>query len=164
MALPTLAVLVTLGMAAAPTLTVKIISGKLEFGANVAALVQVTRLPTALQVQSVPMALTNPKPAGKLSVTVTVPALVDGPRLRTVNTYCPFKPTVKIPRWRLAMVKSAFGVKASVSLAVLLLKSESVTSVGTTKLAVLTKLLVAALERLAVNVNTALELAAKFRV
>ncbi len=47
------------------------------------------------------------KPAGKLSVTVTVPLVGALPRLLTVSVYCwPTSPWVKLPLWLFWMVRS----------------------------------------------------------
>ncbi len=51
------------------------------------------------------------KPAGKLSVTVTVPLVAALPTLLTVIVYCwPTSPWVKLPLWLFRMVRSEMGV------------------------------------------------------
>src|SRR5204863_1467852 len=75
----TLAVFVTLGTAAAPTVTVNVIAGAEAPAAMVfpAGRVQVTACPTALQaVHPVPVPETKVSPAGKVSVTVITLVLV----------------------------------------------------------------------------------------
>jgi hypothetical protein len=65
-----LAVLVTLGAAAAPTPTTSEIGWPMPDAAITVELVHVTAAPTAEQVQPVPVALTNVRPVGKLSIIV----------------------------------------------------------------------------------------------
>ena len=62
------------------------------------------------------------------------------------------------------MLKSLFGVTESVSVAALLVGFGSRIPLGTFRLAVLTRFPVASLERLALSLNTRLELAGKFTI
>ena len=75
----TVAVLDTLGAAAASTVTVRVIAGAEAFAAMVLAAgrTQVTTCPAAVQlVHPVPVPDTNVKPAGSVSVTVMLLAVV----------------------------------------------------------------------------------------
>src|SRR5688572_31885286 len=82
----TVAVLVTDGTAAAPTATVSAIC-RLPPGPIGPGVVQVTCWPAALQVQPGPTALTKLSPAGRVSVTVTTPAVALPPTFWTVSVY-----------------------------------------------------------------------------
>ena len=81
----TLAEFVTLGAAAAPTPAVSVIALVPPLAAMDVALVQVTSWPTAEQLHPTPVPETNVSPAGRLSVTVTVPAVAARPLLVTVS-------------------------------------------------------------------------------
>jgi hypothetical protein len=70
----TVAVLVTLAEALAATLTVSMIGGWLAPGARTSLRVHVTVAPT-VQVQPEPVAAVAVSPAGKVSLTVTVPVV-----------------------------------------------------------------------------------------
>ena len=78
------AVLVTLAGAVAETLAVTVMAAKLLPAETTAVLVQVTVWPETPQLQFVPLALMLLKAAGKVSVTVTVPAVELPPELVTV--------------------------------------------------------------------------------
>jgi len=83
----TLAVLVTGELASAVALTVTVRVMVLALGAPMLigpGFVQVTTCPAALQVQLVPAPLTNPSPAGSVSVTVIAPVVAAVPMLVTV--------------------------------------------------------------------------------
>ena len=84
--LATVAELVTLLGAAAPTATVKTMLAKLApLASELVLLVQVTFWPAAEQVQPLPVPDTNVRPAGKVSVTVNGPLAGCGPLLRTAR-------------------------------------------------------------------------------
>ena len=104
----TVATLVTLGTAATPTPTIKVMG--LPF-APTAAIgvtdVQVTFCPTAAHVQPTPVPDTNVKPAGSGSVTVTVPAVAAVPLLAGVMVYVPLRPTMKSPTCDFASARFA---------------------------------------------------------
>src|SRR5262245_24115914 len=82
----TVAVLVTLGTAAAPTLTVNVIV-LVALAASGPALVQVTTWPTAEQGQPVPVPDTNVSPVGKVSPIVIVPVVSVLPTLVTTSHF-----------------------------------------------------------------------------
>ena len=66
-------------------------------------------LPTTVveQFQPVPVGIeATVKPVGRLSVTVIVPLVAKVPGLLAVKVYVPLTPTVKLPLWVLAMVRS----------------------------------------------------------
>jgi len=82
--LATVAVLVTLGAAAAPTATVSVIAGRVAPLATGPAVVQVTAWPEALHVQPVPVPETYVSPEGKVSLTVMGPLALCGPLFVTL--------------------------------------------------------------------------------
>ena len=64
------------------------------------ATVQVTTCPEALQFQPVPLAEAKEKPAGSVSVTVTVLSSRSEPAaLDTLMVYWPVCPATKVPEW-----------------------------------------------------------------
>jgi hypothetical protein len=81
----TLAVLVTLGIAAAPTLTVKVMVLLPLLPAMGPAFVQVTTCALAEQLQPVPVPETKPRPVGNVSLTVIAPVVAVLPTLVTVK-------------------------------------------------------------------------------
>src|SRR5215212_6706017 len=81
----TVAVLVTLGAAAAPTATVSVMAGSVVPLVMGPERVQFTVPEEFEQVQPVPVAETEAGPAGRVSVTVMVPAADCGPPLTTVS-------------------------------------------------------------------------------
>src|ERR1700746_2378295 len=105
----TLAVLVTLGTAAAPTLTVKVMLLLPLFPAMGPAFVQVTTCALAARLHTVPVPLTKPSPVGSVSVTVIPPVVAVFPTLVTVKVYTPLVPTVKLPVWLLPIARSITG-------------------------------------------------------
>jgi hypothetical protein len=96
---PPLAVaeLVTVAGAFAATLTVRVIGVPAAPAAMTVALVQVTIWPEAPQVQPVPLAALNVRPAGRVSVTVMVPDVATLPVLLTAIVYIPVAPVTKDP-------------------------------------------------------------------
>jgi hypothetical protein len=69
-------------------------------------LVQVAVCAEPLQVQPVPVAASNVKPAGSVSVTVIAPVVADVPPLLTAITYVPVAPIVKLPEWLFAIAST----------------------------------------------------------
>ena len=59
-------------------------------------------------------------PAGKLSLTVVVPVLLDGPLFETVMVYWPLPPAVKVAEAVFVIARSKLAEMLSVSVAVLL--------------------------------------------
>ena len=84
-AVDTLAVLVTEGTAAAPTLTVRVMLLVSLFPASGPAFVQVTTCALAEQLHPVPVPLTKPSPVGSVSLTVIAPLVCVLPTLVTVR-------------------------------------------------------------------------------
>lgn len=84
--------------------------------------------------------------AGKVSVTVVVPVVLDGPAFDTVMVYWPLPPAVKVAEAVLVMARSKVELTVSVSVAVLLVVFGSVALV---MVAVLTMVPVAVGEMLA---------------
>ena len=80
----TVAVFVTLGAAAAPTVTVSVMAFIVAPLATGPALVQVTTPLALLQVQPVPVAETYVSPAGRVSFTVMGPLALCGPLFTTL--------------------------------------------------------------------------------
>ena len=78
----TVAVFITLGTAAAATLTVNVIV-LMALAANGPAFVHVTTCPAALQFQPWPVPDTKPSPAGNVSLTVIAPVVGVLPTLVT---------------------------------------------------------------------------------
>src|ERR1700739_2055291 len=81
----TLAVLVTEGTAAAPTLTVRVMVLLALFPARGPAFVQVTTCALAEQLHPVPVPETKPSPLGSVSLTVIAPVVAVLPTLVTVR-------------------------------------------------------------------------------
>ncbi len=121
------AVLVTLGAAAAAGRTVSVIALALVPPAAITvALVQTMRVPPttlspaagvfAVHVQPVPAAETNVRPAGRLSVTVYVPTVGALPSvLLTAIVYAPFTPTAKVEFAVLVICRSGLGVTVTLA-------------------------------------------------
>jgi hypothetical protein len=103
-AAPPLAVaeFVTEAGALAATFTISAIGFPVAPAAIAVALVHVTVCPAALHVQPVPVAALNVKPAGNVSVTVTVPDVATFPELLTEIEYVPVVPFAKDPLCDLA--------------------------------------------------------------
>jgi len=95
-AVETVAVLVTLGTAAAPTPTVSVIA-LLAFAAIGPALLHVTACPDAVQPQPDPDAETKLKPVGRVSITVIEAVVAAVPTLLTDRVYVALFPTTKSP-------------------------------------------------------------------
>jgi hypothetical protein len=118
----TVAEFVTEGNAAAATATVTVIAGAvvapaIEARVQVAVLLPITVL---VQVQPVPVGVAaTVKPAGKLSVTVTVALVAVLAALFTVIVYVPLTPTVKFPACVLLICSSGAPVIESESVALL---------------------------------------------
>src|SRR5439155_101924 len=66
----------------------------------------VTMAPLSEMFQPAPAALTNVSPAGSVSRRETVPDVGAVPRLRTVNAYDAFWPTVNATEWCLSRLRS----------------------------------------------------------
>src|SRR4051794_37734686 len=81
----TVAVFVTLGAADAPTATVSVMAGRIVPLVTGPERVQVTVPLAFVQVQPVPVAETYVSPAGRVSVTVIVPAADCGPLFLAVS-------------------------------------------------------------------------------
>ena len=101
----TLALLVTLGLAAAVTETVRVMLGAAPPAAMAVVRVQVTVPVAKPQVQAVPAAETKPRLGGRASVTVTVPVVAAPPLFETAKVYPPLTPMVKLPVWLLSIVR-----------------------------------------------------------
>ena len=134
-----MAVLLTPGTAAAEGLTVSEMGGPEVLALMAVARVQTIRVPPttlspaagvfAAQVQPVPAAETNVSPAGRMSVTVIVPAVFWPPIFETVIVKMPLVPTVKLPLCDFVSERS--GAKTTViRLALVLLPVNAGASVG----------------------------------
>jgi hypothetical protein len=113
-----LAEFVTLGTAACATLTVRVIGAAFAPALITAAVVQVTTWPAFVHVQPVPVADANVRPAGSVSVTVTVPDVLTLPVLLTASVYTPGWPTMKLPVWDFVRASAELPVTFVGSLAV----------------------------------------------
>jgi hypothetical protein len=80
-----------------PTLTVSVIGFPAAAAAMLVVLVHVALWPEPLQIQPVPLAALNVKPAGSVSVTVIVPEVAAVPVLLTAIAYVPVAPIVNVP-------------------------------------------------------------------
>ncbi len=110
LALDTCAVLATDGIAAAPTATVRVMSGNDCPGSRNGGCVQVTSCPAAVQLQPVPVPDTKLSPAGSVSVTVTTLSSRCWPAaFATRSVYTPFAPEEKLPAWVFVMERSTVG-------------------------------------------------------
>ncbi len=103
---------VTEAGALAATLTVSVIGFPAAPTAMTVVLVQVTDCPASLHVQPVPVAALNVKPAGSVSVTVTVPVVATFPVLLTAIVYVPVAPVTNDPVCDFAI--ASVGLPASV--------------------------------------------------
>jgi hypothetical protein len=103
---------VTEAGAFAATLTVSVMGLPAASTAMTVVLVQVTVCPASLQVQPVPPAALNVRPAGSVSVTVMVPAVATFPELLTAIVYVPVAPVTKDPVCDFAI--ASVGLPASV--------------------------------------------------
>src|SRR5262245_26338032 len=122
----TVATLVSEPPASGATLTTTAICGHAAPGPSASWRVQLA--PATVQVHPVPEMAVSVMPAGKVSVTVTAPAVGATPTLLTVMAYGKFCwPCFGLPVWVLAMARSTVELEVTMvgSLAVLLVALES---------------------------------------